>query len=135
MTQLATRLGRPLAPGTPVHRTPNGGCTDPLNGKYAPKDGVTYCERWLHCFKCPHQCITGEEDDLWRLYSFYWALQRNGQRIRRLPIGGLFRFVIKAMETIVMDRFGERARIAMARARQQPHPFWALAIEGSWLHV
>lgn len=131
MNQLATKLSMPLP--TRIIKTPNGGCSDPLHGKYAPKDGVTYCERWLHCFKCPHQCITGDPDDLWRLYSFYWTLQRNGQRIRRMPISGLFRFVVRALETLVMDRFGQKAKTAMERARHDPHPFWALAHEQEWI--
>lgn len=32
--------------------TPVGGCSNPLHGRFAPKDGVTYCQRWLHCFQC-----------------------------------------------------------------------------------
>src|SRR5690606_24907497 len=72
--------------------TPVGGCSTPLHGRFAPKDGVTYCQRWLHCFQCPNQCITGDESALWRLYSFYWLLQEKSQALRRLRISGQVRF-------------------------------------------
>ena len=133
MESLIAKLATPL-PVT-VTPTPIGGCSDPLFGKYAPGDGVTYCERWLNCFKCPHQCITGEADDLWRLYSFYWLLQENSKRLRRMPIAGLFRFVVHALEHTVMERYGAQAKSAMQRARSKPHPFWAQAKNLEWLHA
>ncbi len=133
MNQLVTKLSAP--PPNEVFKTPSGSCTDPLNGRYAPKDGVTYCERWLHCFKCPHQCITGDSDELWRLYSFYWMLQRNAQRVRGMPFSGLFRFVVRALETTILDLFGTKARKAMKRARADPHPLWARSRDQDWLDV
>lgn len=105
--------------------TPLGRCTDSLNGRYAPKDGVSHCERWLNCFRCPNQCITGDADDLWRLFSFYWALQRNMSVLRHSPISGLARFAIRVIETVVTERYPIQAVIAKRRARISPHPFWA----------
>jgi len=121
------RLQTRLCESAPDHstETPVGRCTDSLHGQYAPKDGVTHCERWLHCFKCPNQCITGEQDDLWRLYSFYWALQVNAQVLGRMPISGLVRFAVRVMDTVIVERYGKRAREARQRARDTPHPFWA----------
>lgn len=104
-----------------------GDCSDPLNGRFAPKDGVTFCQRWLHCFQCPNQCITGEEDALWRLFSFYWLLQARRKSLQRLPIAGQVRFVLHVIDTIVMKRFGAKARHARDRARESPHPIWAEA--------
>lgn len=120
---LEARLRKPapdFASATPVSL-----CTDPLHGRYAPKDGVSYCQRWLHCFKCPNQCLNGTDDDLWRLYSFYWLLQANAQRIRRMPIAGMFRLAIHVMENTIPAKFGKRAEAAKLRARTAPHPFWA----------
>lgn len=107
-------------------KTPLGACTDPLSGRFAPKDGVTYCERWLQCFKCPNQCITGEREDLWRLYSFYWLLQRKSNLLRRTQFSGLFRFVVRVLDGPLMEKFGSSAGLAKERARSDPHPFWAL---------
>jgi hypothetical protein len=102
-----------------------GDCSDPLNGRFAPKDGVTFCQRWLNCFQCPNQCITGEEDALWRLYSFYWLLQARRKALQRLPIAGQVRFVLHVIDTVVTKRFGAKARRARDRAREHPHPIWA----------
>lgn len=104
-----------------------GGCSDPLNGRFAPTDGVSYCQRWLHCFQCPNQCITGEEDALWRLYSFYWLLQARRKALQRLPVAGQVRFVLHVIDTVVTKRFGATAKRARDRARENPHPIWAEA--------
>ncbi|MDQ2701977.1 MAG: hypothetical protein M3Y70_04000 [Pseudomonadota bacterium] len=103
------------------------GCSDPLYGRFAPKDGTTYCQRWLHCFQCPNQCITGEEDALWRLYSFYWLLQARRKVLMRLPVAGQVRFVLHVIDTVVTKRFGAKALQARNRARMAPHPMWAEA--------
>jgi hypothetical protein len=132
MVELRQRLEGAVASFSP---TPVSGCSDPLEGRYAPKNGVTYCERWTSCFKCPNQVITGEANELWRLYSFYWALQSKSQFLRRTPAWPLVRFAIKAMQTAVVERFGERASIAMERARRNPHPFWAKAKIEGWQDV
>lgn len=108
-------------------KTPVGGCSDPLNGRFAPKDGITYCQRWLHCFQCPNQCITGDETALWRLYSFYWLLLEKSKSMRRLRISGQVRFALHVIDTIVTERFGDAALKARDRARSDPHPIWAIA--------
>lgn len=133
VSDLADRLRAPVPEVTLA--TPVSLCTDPLNGRYAPRDGVTYCQRWLHCFKCPNQCLNGSDDDLWRLYSFYWLLQANAQRIRRMPISGMFRLAIHVMEKTIPDRFGQRADAAKLRARTTPHPFWARVREQDFLFL
>lgn len=108
-----------------VERTPVGGCSDPLHGRFAPKDGISYCQRWLHCFQCPNQCITGDEGGLWRLYSFYWLLQEKSQALRRLRVSGQVRFALHVIDTVVTERFGVAALEAKEAARRRPHPIWA----------
>ena len=111
---------------TQAHQpTAVGGCSDQLYGRFAPKNGVTYCQRWLLCFQCPNQCVTGEEEALWRLYSFYWLLQARRKALMRLPIAGQVRFAIHVIEVIVTKRFGTKAARAKERARKTPHPMWA----------
>ncbi len=104
--------------------TPVGACTDPLFGRFAPQDGITYCERWLSCFRCPNQCLTADEEDLWRLYSFYWVLQAESKRLKSAALGGLVRFVIHILNVVLPEQFGNAASRARERARGQPHPFW-----------
>lgn len=123
------------SPDHDAHKTPLGACTDPLGGRYAPKDGIKYCERWLHCFKCPNQCLTGDKDDLWRLYSFYWLLQRKSQLLRRTPVSGLLRFVTRVIDGPITEKFGSAATLAKERARTSPHPFWMQGAREDWLNV
>lgn len=123
LAELCQRLSSPLPAN--AKPTPAGGCTDTIHGRYAPKNGVTHCQRWLNCWCCPNQCLSGDENDLWRVYSFYWLLQSKARQLRQMPISGLFRFVIHVMETILPDRYGDAARRAKDRARTNPHPLWA----------
>lgn len=115
-----------LRNGTPAsaEKTPLGKCSDTKKGRYAPNDGVTHCQRWLHCFKCPNHCVSGDDDDLWRLYSFYWLLQRNAEKLRHMPISGMTRFAIRVMDEVIPSIFGPKAISARDRARHNPHPFW-----------
>jgi len=113
------------SPSPESEPTPVGGCSDPLRGRFAPKDGITYCQRWLHCFQCPNQCITGDENGLWRLYSFYWLLHEKSQALKRLQISGQVRFALHVIDTVVMERFGASAQKAKDAARVRPHPIWA----------
>jgi hypothetical protein len=115
------------AVGNAAEATPVGGCSDPLHGRFAPKDGITYCQRWLHCFQCPNQCITADESALWRLYSFYWLLLEKGPALRRLRLSGQVRFVLHVIDSVVTERFGAVAVKAKERARNRPHPIWASA--------
>lgn len=123
------------APELSVHKTPVGGCTDPLMGRYAPKDGVKYCEKWLHCFSCPNQCITGDDQDLWRIYSFYWMLQKKASVLRISAVSGMFRFVIHVLDVCLVDKYGDAARSARQRSRLNPHPFWLHGELGAWIDV
>jgi len=113
------------SPSQESEPTPVGGCSDPLHGRFAPKDGITYCQRWLHCFQCPNQCITGDENGLWRLYSFYWLLHEKSQALKRLQISGQVRFALHVIDTVVLERFGASAQKAKDAARVRPHPIWA----------
>lgn len=131
--EFASKLGNSQT--AVAQKTPVGACNDPLQGKYAPKDGVTLCERWLQCFRCPNQCLTGDVDDLWRLYSFYWLLLKKSRVMRASALSGMFRFVIRIMEGPIVDKYGKAAIAARERARSSPHPFWAIANSEDWLNV
>ena len=55
-------------------RTPVASCQNVRRGHRAPKDGEP-CQDYLGCFRCKSFVVTG--DDLYRLFSFYWAALRN----------------------------------------------------------
>lgn len=99
-------------------------CTDPHNGKYAPKNGVP-CTRYMYCFKCPNMVVL--EDDLWRLFSFRNALVRDRDR-GRLPLHEWveqFEWMVKVIDHGIARLFNPTAvESAQCRAAQDPYPLW-----------
>jgi hypothetical protein len=106
--------------------TPAGRCKDPINGDKAPKNGKT-CADFLGCFRCKSFVITG--DDLYRLYSFYWAIVRNRDSFGRKDWKRHLRNVMSIIDSEVEPEFIKRGMIShlqaeRERARTNPHPYW-----------
>jgi hypothetical protein len=116
--------------GATYHKTPMGGCSDPVNGQYAPKRDGAVCFSFLNCLRCKHYAVTG--DDLYKLYSFYFRVlaERNhmdrkrwAQEYAHIPrlideyivAEGIRRGIFR--QTVVKD--------AREQARRAPHPFWS----------
>ena len=107
-------------------RTPIAGCRDPLFGDRAPKDGHSYCQKFVHCFTCKHMVVAG--NDLHRLYSFYWFLTRRLGAVRSTPIYSYFKSILRLIDDDIAPRFDARvAELAKAKAREKPHPVWQKA--------
>lgn len=105
--------------------TPHSGCSDTINGELAPKNG-SHCVDFLSCFRCKSQVIT--EDDLYKLYSFYWALfgQRNNIGIDNW--NRLFSWIVRVIDRDIVPQFNQRTvEREKARARTEPHPMWRSA--------
>ncbi|AOW77215.1 hypothetical protein A3Q34_16925 [Colwellia sp. PAMC 20917] len=106
--------------------TPTGRCKDPIDGDKAPKNGTT-CADFLACFRCKSFVITG--DDLYRLYSFYWAIVRNRDSFGRKDWKRYLRNVMSVIDSEVEPAFIEKGMIGhlqteKERARLSPHPYW-----------
>lgn len=103
--------------------TPVARCGDPLHGKFAPKDGKSYCMDFLNCFRCPSQIIT--VDDLWRIFSFYWLLIRERAHLPRNQWSKRYAWVIREIDRVTAAKF-RKADVDQARnrARTDPHPMW-----------
>ena len=109
-----------------THATPAGRCKDPIDGDKAPKNGKT-CADFLGCFRCKSFVITG--DDLYRLYSFYWAIVRNRDSFGRKDWKRHLRNVMSIIDSEVEPEFFKRGMIShlqaeRERARANPHPYW-----------
>jgi hypothetical protein len=109
-----------------TQNTPTGQCKDPLNGDKAPKNGKT-CADFLGCFRCKSFVITG--DDLYRLYSFYWAIVRNRDSFGRKEWKRYLRNVMTIIDTEVEPAFIEKGmmshlQVERERAKVSPHPYW-----------
>jgi len=111
-------------------RTPAGHCTDPTEGQYAPKkrDGTT-CFAFLDCLRCRNYVVTG--DDLYRLFSFYWRVLRERERMDTQIWSKHYAHIPRLIERDVIEA-GLQKKIftsadvdtARERARLEPHPFW-----------
>ncbi|WP_279144019.1 hypothetical protein [Photobacterium phosphoreum] len=107
-------------------RSPVGRCKDPKNGDKAPKDG-TFCNDLLGCFRCKSFVITG--DDLYKLFSFYWAIIRNRDEFGRKDWKRHLKNVLRIVDEEVIPEFAkldqlQRVAAEKERARTNPHPYW-----------
>jgi hypothetical protein len=106
--------------------TPTAHCKDPINGDKAPKNGKT-CVDFLACFRCKSCVITG--DDLYRLYSLYWAIVRNRDTFGRKDWKRHLRNVLNVIDTEVEPAFIAQGMLShlqteRERAKHSPHPYW-----------
>lgn len=109
------------AGGTPA-KTPVAGCRDPYDGDLAPKNGKA-CVDFLSCFRCKSQVITG--DDLYRLFSFYWAVLGERDRIGSKAWKKVFAWILRIIDRDIAPKFdAEFVEREKERARQIPHPMW-----------
>ncbi|MEZ8306124.1 hypothetical protein [Vibrio lentus] len=109
------------APSIPV-----GHCKDPKNGDKAPKDG-TFCNDFLGCFRCKSFVITG--NDLYKLFSFYWAIIRNRDEFGRKDWKRHLKNVLRIVDEEVVPEFAKLGQLQHVnaekeRARTNPHPYW-----------
>lgn len=110
-----------IEPSNPV-----GHCQDPKNGDKAPKDGAL-CNDFLGCFRCKSFIITG--DDLYKLYSFYWAIIRNRDEFGRKDWKRHLKNILRIVDEEVAPAFAkfgqlQRVEVEKERAKINPHPYW-----------
>lgn len=124
-----------------AEKTPVGGCQDNLYGKHAPKDGSSYCDQFVMCLFCPSFAIVGEEEELWRLFSYQvfarHELERQEATLRAAPdnevasrLIDLYRRAIPFIDQFTLQSFGERlTKRAREKAERTLHPFWKYQLE------
>lgn len=125
-------LAKELETGSLVtQRTPTSRCSDPQNGQLAPKNG-TQCMNFLSCLRCRNFVVTGDPDDLHRLFSFFWLVVRERDRVTKKKWKRHYAHLVRLIERDVVARgIAERkldpdaVRSARDRARTNPHPFWS----------
>ena len=107
-------------------KTPMGTCKDTKNGDKAPKNGKT-CADFLGCFRCKSFVIT--LDDLWKLYSFYWAVVRNRDNFGRKNWKKYLKDILRVIDEQIEPRFDDLGALPQVqalkeKARTTPHPYW-----------
>lgn len=106
-------------------KTPAGRCKDPYQGDKAPKDGSP-CDDFFACFACSSYAITGSPDDLHRLFSFYFFLEREMHHAKTQDWRSEFRHTMMLIDRFSADKFDAQAvTAARERARTAPIGFWA----------
>ncbi|HUR42444.1 MAG TPA: hypothetical protein VM240_14880 [Verrucomicrobiae bacterium] len=126
---VAMAIGRSAAEVAQIFKdTQNTGvakCSSPLYGRYAPKDGINPCDKFIYCFKCPNQVITGDPDDLHRMFSFYWFLKNERKKLGRNGWTRAYKSVITVIDKEIAPRFPTGlVREMRERAFNSPHPMW-----------
>ena len=117
----AERKVIPIQPG----KSPTGRCKDPYNGDKAPKNGEP-CDDFFACFACSSYAIVGSPEDLHRLFSFYWFLEREMNHARSNEWRDEFRHTMNLIDRFTADKFdAELLAESKERARIEPLKFWA----------
>lgn len=103
-------------------RTPVSSCKDVRRGHRAPKNGEP-CQDYLGCFRCKSFVVTG--DDLYRLFSFYWAALRNYETFGGKRWTKYLKQVIRLIDEEIVPRFDQvLVKAQREKAKDHPHPFW-----------
>ena len=103
-------------------RTPVASCQNVRRGHRAPKDGEP-CQDYLGCFRCKSFVVTG--DDLYRLFSFYWAALRNYDTFGGKRWAKYLKQVVRLIDEEIAPHFDAVfVNKQRERAKHQPHPFW-----------
>lgn len=88
------------------------------------REGGEVCGKYMACFKCPQMVVF--EDDLWRLYSFYFRLLSERNKIAPHHWVMTYGPVIKTIDQDIAPQFNSDVVEGAKRlARERPHPAWA----------
>jgi hypothetical protein len=109
-----------------IKPTPTASCKDPINGDRAPKNGSP-CLEFLACFRCKSFVVTG--DDLYRVYSLYWAIVRSrdifGRKEWKRHLSNVRAVIDEELEpAFIKQGMESHLQTEKERARTNPHPYW-----------
>lgn len=87
------------------------------------RENESVCQKFFHCFKCPSMCVF--EDDLWRLFSFYYRLLAERSKINPAHWLKTYGPIIRRVDTDIASEFhADKVAAARLKAQQTPHPTW-----------
>lgn len=92
------------------------------------RDDGDVCGKYMSCFRCPQMVVF--EDDLWRLYSFYFRLLAERNKIAQHHWVKTYGPVVKTIDNDIASQFPtEVVEAAKLKAKEAPHPAWATGRE------
>lgn len=87
------------------------------------RENDSVCQKFFHCFKCPSMCVF--EDDLWRLFSFYYRLLAERSKINPAHWLKTYGPIIRRIDADIASQFPvDKVVAARLKAQQSPHPTW-----------
>lgn len=87
------------------------------------REGGSVCGKYLSCFKCPSMIVF--EDDLYRLFSFYYRLLTERPKIPPHQWMKTYGWVVKTIDEQIAVQFDAHiVADARKRAIDTPHPAW-----------
>jgi len=87
------------------------------------RENESVCQKFFHCFKCPSMCVF--EDDLWRLFSFYYRLLTERSKINPAHWLKTYGPIIRRIDADIASQFpADKVEAARIKAQQTPHPTW-----------
>ncbi len=87
------------------------------------RENESVCMKFFHCFQCPSMMVF--EDDLWRLFSFYYRLLAERAKINAAHWLKTYGPIIRRIDTDIASQFpADAVESARLKAQQDPHPTW-----------
>ncbi len=87
------------------------------------RENESVCKKFFACFKCPSMCVF--EDDLWRLFSFYYRLLVERAKINPLHWLKTYGPILRRIDADIASQFpANKVEAARLKAQQTPHPAW-----------
>lgn len=106
-----------------TENTPIAKCKNAKYGDHAPKNGE-HCINYMACFRCSSFVVT--EDDLYRLFSFYWLLIKERNVIGAKSWNRYYAHIIRIIDTQIAPHFNhQKVDRERKNANIAPHPFWS----------
>jgi hypothetical protein len=88
------------------------------------REDESVCAKFFTCFRCQNMVVF--EDDLWRLFSFYYRLLAERSKIAPQHWMKTFAPIIKRIDSDIAPQFPlATVEAARARAMNSPHPTWS----------
>lgn len=87
------------------------------------RDDDSVCSKFFTCFRCQNMVVF--EDDLWRLYSFYYRLLQ--ERVKIAPHHWTLTYgpIIRRIDAEIAPQFpSSTVELARKKAQRSPHPMW-----------
>ncbi len=87
------------------------------------RENESVCQKFFRCFKCPSMCVF--EDDLWRLFSFYYRVLSERSKINPEHWLKTYAPIIRKIDVEIATQFpSEKVESSRLKARETPHPTW-----------